>query len=167
MLAPGTQAPSLEGYDEQGNAVTIPVRGEWTYLWFNPVFGRYGCKECEVSLLHELYPELRMAGLLPFGATFDPPMVNTQRNEPHIWRIPLVQVTKEQAAEWGALREESDAWCEYTPRSVAYILNETGKVIHATSPVNHTSHGREVLRIAQLRSQPQQSTRATPASRKT
>jgi len=144
-LALGTLAPQLDGQDEQGNDVWIPALERWTYLWFDPVFGRYGCKECQASLLHELYPELRMAGCLPFGATFDPPEVNARRNGPHVWRVPIIQIDRETAAAWGVLRADDDPWSPHAPASVAYLIDPMGVIMESYSNVDHRRNAQDVL----------------------
>ena len=144
-LRPGTEAPPLDGQDEQGNVVLLPALERYTYLWFNPVFGRYGCKDCQTSLLHEMYPELRMAGCFPFGATFDPPEVNARRNEVHIWRIPIIQIDRETAAAWGALRADDDPWSPHAPASVAYLIDPMGVIMKSYSNVDHRRNAQDVL----------------------
>jgi peroxiredoxin len=146
ILPPGTHAPLLDGHDERGNGVMLPALERWTHLWFNPVFGRYGCKDCQTSLLHERYPDFRLSGVMPFGCTFDPPEINATRAESHVWRIPIIQIDRETAAQWGALRDESDTWYEHTPASVAYLIDPMGIIRRAYQQVDHRKHADEVLR---------------------
>ena len=148
----GTPAPLLDAQDEQGNMVMLPALERWTHLWFNPIFGRYGCKECQASLIHELYPDLRMDGCFPYGATYDSPEVNARRNAPHVWRIPLLQISQETAAEWGALRDEADPWFPHAPASVAYLIDPMGVVQVAFTSVNHRVHAKEIrTKLAELK----------------
>lgn len=141
-LSAGTKAPLLDTFDEQGNSVSIPST-DWSFIWFNPQFKRFGCQSCQTSLLHNLYPEFRILGCRVYGATFDSPEINAQRNEPHVWRIPLVQVGKQEAEMWGALREVGDSWAKYTPAPVSYIVSPSGIVSQAyenPDPKIHASH---------------------------
>lgn len=144
-LAPGDRVPDLVTTDEVGAEVRVPAEDRWTHIWFNPVFGRYGCRECQRSLLHELYPEIRLAGCRPVAVTFDPVEVNQRRNDPHPWRIPIVQVSPEVADAWGALRDTDDPWRPHTPRSVAYLVDQRGHVFASYEQIDHTRHALQVL----------------------
>lgn len=149
-LEVGSEAPLLDTVDEQDNPVMLPALERWTHLWFNPVFGHFGCKECQTSLVHDLYPDLRLAGCFPFGATYDSPEINARRTSAHaVWRVPVVQITKDTAAEWGALRETTDAWYEHTPAPVAYLIDPTGVVQHIYRKPDHRVHAKDVLRDVQ------------------
>lgn len=144
-IEPGAESPLLDGSDEQGNRLMLPALERWTHLWFNPIFGRYGCKSCQTSLIHELHPELRLARCRSIGLTYDPPEVNARRNEPHIWRVPLMQITPDQAREWGALRDPEDSWFAYTPRSRAVLIDPQGVIRLVLDDVDHRTHARDVL----------------------
>ena len=151
-LRPGDSAPPLSGVDEQGNDVLVPDTG-FSLLWFNPMFTKFGCKSCQTSLLHELYPEFRVQGCSVYGATFDPPEVNARRNEPHVWRVPMVQVTRREAELWGALRRSSDPWAPYAPASVSYLVDSRGSVTHVYQNPDPQHHANDVLQDLKSMSQ--------------
>lgn len=123
--------PALRAADESGRIWELPQEGERVLLWFNPIFQKFGCKPCQDSLIHERYPDLRKAGIIPLCATYDSAEVNARRNEKHFWSVPILTVDQSQAAGWGALRGDNDAWRDYTPMSVAYFIDEKGFVVRS------------------------------------
>jgi peroxiredoxin len=145
MLTIGDPAPVIVGEDERGELLSLPISGSWTHLWFNPIFGRYGCKDCQTSLIHELFPELLLAECQPVGLTYDSPQANRRRNAQHLWRIPLVQISMETAAAWGVLRDPKDPWYAHTPRSTAFLVHPRGSIHVVFERVSHFDHAQQVL----------------------
>lgn len=141
----GDPAPSFTAADETGRAWDLPVPGEWTWLWFGPLFVRHGCRECETSLAHELYPDLRAAGVMPFGLTYDPPEVGRRRNARHVWRVPLVQVSPAEASRFGAARPPRDPWAEHMPAQRSVLVDPDGRLARVWVRPDPRVHARQVL----------------------
>jgi peroxiredoxin len=125
----GSTAPQLVATDDHMKEWRLPKQGSAMLIWFGPVFGKFGCKPCQTSLLHERYPDLRKAGIEALCATFDSHDVNRQRNAKYVWRVPILTVTPEQAAAWQALRKPTDSWVAHMPSTVAYLLDPSGYVV--------------------------------------
>ena len=82
---------------------------------------------------------------MPLCGTLDSDVVNLRRNEPFLWRVPLLSLSRDQVAEWGALREETDPWFNFSPKSLAFTIDPDGVVVKVYSKINHKDHARNVL----------------------
>ncbi|MCA1806675.1 MAG: peroxiredoxin family protein, partial [Actinobacteria bacterium] len=140
FLTEGAEVPHLVAEDEVGKVISIPSPNSWVHIWFNPIFGRFGCKTCQTSLMHEKYPDFRVLDCEVVGATFDPQDVRIRRNKGHSWRVPLIQVSREEAREWGALHNESSSWYKVAPLSVAYLIDDRGIILRTYRDIDHRHH---------------------------
>lgn len=148
----GLVAPELVAQDDHGKTWALPLTDAPVLLWFGPVFGKFGCKPCQTSMIHERYPELRAAGIMPFCASYDNAAVNARRNSKHVWRVPILTVTQKQAQQWDALRPATDGWRNYMPSTVAYYIEPNGTITQEWVRPDNKTFINDILKFANFRS---------------
>ncbi|CAD0229246.1 MULTISPECIES: peroxiredoxin [Planktothrix] len=140
-LCVGTDAPSFEVKDTNGNTVSLSdFAGKTVVLYFYPKDDTPGCTKQACSF-RDNYTEYQGKDIVVLGVSMDDEASHQKFTEKYSLPFPLLVDTK------GSLTNAYDVDGGGYAKRVTYVIDGNGKIIHVDGAVNTASHAQDILAL--------------------
>lgn len=148
MLQTGTKAPYFEGYDENGNKISLTdFAGKKLVLYFYPKDSTPGCT-AEACDLRDNYERFLALGYVVVGVSRDSAASHKRFKEKYQLPFPLIadtDLTILKAYEAWGTKKMYGRETEGTLRTT-YVIDEQGVIVDAIGKVDTKNHSAQLLK---------------------
>ena len=148
MLQTGTKAPYFEGYDENGNKISLTdFAGKKMVLYFYPKDSTPGCT-AEACDLRDNYERFLALGYAVVGVSRDSAASHQRFKEKYQLPFPLIadtDLTILKAYEAWGTKKMYGRETEGTLRTT-YVIDEQGMIVDAIGKVDTKNHSAQLLK---------------------